>query len=176
MNKTHCVSSPQALHLVGSGSWSANAYHPVDLSVKSSSGVTLTAKVLIEQMVSGGCTPILAYVGLDNPNVGSWGTTYGTIRFHSDGNIYAMQNEDGNSNVKLMKYEAKTWYTLRTDIDLTKRVFDVYINGVLKASGLKIMNDGLPTGVELSATHGNAPSAWFDDVVVSSAMSTQPRR
>ncbi len=169
VDNTHCVSPSQSLHLVGAGSWSANANHPVNFQAKPSQVLTITAKVYIDQIVSGGCSPNVALVGLCNPSLGSWGMKYCVVQFNSDGYLYALQNnwgEDG-SCVKLMNYEARTWYTIRTDVDLSAKVFDVYINGICKAEGLKVLSEGLPTNVQLLAGHGDSPTAWFDDVVVS---------
>ncbi len=165
VDKTYFVSSPQALHLVGSGSWSGNAYHPITFPANSVSRVRVTAKVLLDRIVSGGASPVLARVCLENPSLSTWGTAFAAVEFQADGNLYAAQSNGGNC-VKLMPYQARTWYTIRIYVDFATRSFRVSVNGVTKASGLKIMDAGLPTGVELTAGHGDSPTAWFDDVMI----------
>ena len=160
------TSTPKSLRLQGSYCWSANAYHPVNSPANPASSITLTAKVFINQIVSGGCTNITAWVGLLNPSIGTWGTAYGAISFAGDGFIYASQKEVDKPDVKLIAYNAQTWYIVKTQVDLVAKTFDVYINGTLQAQGLKILVAGLPTGVEVSAGHGNSPTAWFDDISV----------
>lgn len=45
----------------------------------------------------------------------------------------------------------------------------MYINGALAGSNLRIyaLDTSSPTGIGVSAHHGNAPTAWFDDISVS---------
>ena len=167
VDNTEFVSPPQSLHLVGSSCWSANAYHTVPFPTPLQK-VSVTAKVYLNQIVTGGCGPDLAGFAIDNPSLGSFGTGYGYVYLYTDGYIYAFQKAgDRNYDVKIMPYQTNTWYTIRTDLDFVQNTFDVYVNGTPMATGLKMMDTGTPTGVNVVAGHGNNPTAWFDDVVVS---------
>jgi hypothetical protein len=164
VDNIHSVSGTQSLHLVGSSCWGAQAYNQVAVP----SQVTFEAMVFIDQIVNCGCTPTLADAELFNPNQNTWGTGYGTVKFNCDGNLYASQSYyDGSQDVMLMPYSAGAWYHIRSDVDLDARLFDVYINDTLVASTLHIIDTGLPTGVQLTAGHGDNPTVWFDDVKVS---------
>lgn len=170
VDNTHSVSGSQSLHLVGSSCWSANAYHALSLP----SFATLNAHVYVDSIVSCGCTNTLGYVAFENPNVGSWGTAYGSVGFNCDGNMYAAQSAkptvEPSNDVLLMHYEAGLWYQIKLDVNLISRTFDVYVNGEAKAIGLKILETGTPTGVEIAAGHGGNPTVWFDNVVVSNTL------
>jgi hypothetical protein len=91
---------------------------------------------------------------------GEWGSPYAGVELESDGKIYAV-----GSATPLATYKLNVWYDISVDADLTARKSDVYINGVLMASGVPFAASGLPTGVELGAGHGNNPIVYFDNVV-----------
>ncbi|WP_295394419.1 right-handed parallel beta-helix repeat-containing protein [uncultured Thiodictyon sp.] len=170
------TSPGQSLRLQGSSCWSANAYHPVTLPSTPGTHITLSAKVYMDQIVSGGCSNDRAWVALEDPTVGTWGAHYAAVAFDGDGFVYALQKEaDRTRDVKLMAYQAGGWYLVETNIDLVARTFDVYIDGTLKAQGLQILDTGLPTGVEMCAGHGNNPTVWFDDISLDQIDSNVPR-
>jgi hypothetical protein len=166
VDNTYSVSSPNSLHLVGSSCWSANAFHPVTIPSK----VTVEASVFVDHIVSGGCTPVIASVSLNDPSWSLYGI--GRILFHNDGQIYAAKSstDDRSEDVLLMSYSVKTWYHVKAYFDLTNRTFDAYINGTLYATGVQILEAGEePTGVLLYAGHGDTPSnpvVYFDDVKI----------
>lgn len=164
VDASQSASAPRSLHLQGTSCWSANAYHPVTLP----SRVSFEAKLLVNEVAGSGCTPILAYVALENPTLGPWGEVFAGVYFYSDGVIYAAQDSDQSANVALMPYVAGRWYHVRVNADLTARVFDVFIDGSLIVSGLQVRDAGNPIGVEVSAGHGADPVVWFDDVKVNS--------
>jgi hypothetical protein len=138
------------------------------IAVAVSSRVSFEAKVFVDQVVGSGCTPILAYVALEDPDVGTWGTAYGAIFFKSDGMLYAAPENGLNGNVALVPYVAGRWYHVLVNADLTARSFDVFIDGVLAASDIPIVDTGMPKGVEVTTGHGANPVVWFDDVKVNS--------
>jgi hypothetical protein len=159
------TSPAQSLRLQGSSCWSANAYHPVTFPPTPDTRITLSARVYMDQIVAGGCSNDRAWVALEDPAVATWGVHYAAVTFNGDGFVYAIQKEaDRTRDVKLMAYQARVWYLVETNIDLAARTFDVYIDGILKAQGLQILDPGLPTGVEMCAGHGNNPTVWFDDI------------
>lgn len=163
VDNSKSTSGSQSLHLVGSTCWGSDVFHTIN-NIPTS--VTAEAYVYINSIVSGGCSPNMAGFGLFNPSIGSWGTAYGYVGFNSDGYVYAYQSYDGSNNITLMQYLPQTWYLVKTVYNLSARTFDVYINGVLLRSGNQIMDSGTPTGVLLSANHGDNPTVWFDDVKV----------
>ena len=73
-----------------------------------------------------------------------------------------------------MPYNAQTWYHVQINADLVARTFDVYIDGVLRGSGMQIMDSGMPTGIVVDAGHGGNPSVWIDDVRVSTPSDLVP--
>jgi hypothetical protein len=171
VDNTHTVSGSKSFHLVGSYCWSANVYRPTDIS----SRMRLEAKIFVNQIVSCGCSPILACIGLDNPSLGAWGTVFGAVCFRCDGKIYAIQqNGDRNKDVFLMSYNSGTWYHVQLDVDLNAKIFDVYIDDALLETNLQILDSGMPTGVLVQAGHGGNPTIWFDDINVSSNIICPP--
>ena len=166
VDDSYSVSGTKSLHLVGSSCWSANAFHAVDMP----SQVSLEAMVFIDAIVNCGCTNGIAGVGLCDPDLGTWGTGYGGVKFACDGKIYAGQSTyNGQYDVLLGSYQPRQWYHVRVNIDLVSRLFDVYINGSLCGSGLQVMDSGTPKGINLGSGHGNNPTVWFDDVKVGAA-------
>lgn len=164
VDNAQSVSGQQSMRLVGSPCWSSAMYHPLDFSSKVN--ITYEANVFVDEIVSCGCTPSLAVMRLINPSLGTWGTGFGSVAFNCDGNIYAMQATEPTSNVLLMPYNAQQWYNIKLNINLVARTFDVYVNSVLKGSGLQILDSGNPTGIEVLADHGSNPAVWFDDLRV----------
>jgi hypothetical protein len=166
VDNTSSVSSPSSLHLVGSGCWSANAFHPVTIPLT----VTVEASVFVDHIATAGCTPINASVSLNDPSTTLYGI--GRILFNTDGSIYAAKSstDDRTGDVLLMPYSVETWYDVKAVFDLTARTFDAYIDGTLLATGVPILEaDEEPTGVLLYAGHGNIPSnpvVYFDNVNV----------
>jgi hypothetical protein len=149
------ASSPKSLHLVGSSCWSANAYRPVTLPLLSSAQkVILKGKIFINAIATGGCSPWHAALGLRNPSVGSWGTDYAGVGFNKGGFIYAVRKD--HDYVQLTAYQIGRWYTIESKIDFSARTFDVYINGALAGSNLRIyaLDTSSPTGIGVSAHHG----------------------
>jgi hypothetical protein len=157
------VSGTKSFHSVGSDCWASTNFRAVDIPDK----VTFEVNVRIDQVVSCGCGPDLAHMGLYGPG-GSWGS-YWRAFFRCDGNIYA----EGYAP-PLQSYSAGTWYHVMLNYDLTLRVFDVYVDGILRASGLPMVDAGTPTGVVIGAHHGANPVAWFDDVKVSERSCVPP--
>jgi hypothetical protein len=171
----NCVSNTKSLHLAGSSCWSACAYHAVPLLPPK---VTLTTNVRIGQNVACGCGPALAQLAMFNPDIGAWGTGFGGVSFNCDGYIYGGNDGDVNAggNVRLMPFMPNTWYSIRIDLDMDQRVSSVYINGVLKASGIQINSSvtGAPTGVVLCGGYAINNPDWYDDVCVLDILTPSP--
>lgn len=169
VDNLYSVSHNQSIRLEGSSCWSAFAYHAV---VALPTKMTFEANVYLGPNVSCGCGPALAALSLFNPNIGSRGTGFGGVSFNCDGYIYGgidgdINDSGGNGKVMLMPYHPNTWYNIRIELDMVKRISAVYIDDVLKAAGIKltVANDA-PTGLVLCGGYSINNPVWYDDVCV----------
>jgi hypothetical protein len=163
---SYAVSGTRALHLQGSYSWSANAYHGVAVP----STARVSGNVLIEVSSSGWDNQVASLI-LVEPDPCTWGMIYGGVVFMGDGNIYTIRRSDNCEVIRelLCPYEIGRWHRIVMDFDFVDRTFCVAIDGELFASFVAILATGLPGGVEVTAQHGSPdPVAWFDDVAVAS--------
>jgi len=91
-------------------------------------------------------------------------STIAEVRFDDDGYIYA---KDGTDDVQLQTYNAGTVYTVKLVLDNTNYTYDVYINGVLKASAIDFVQNAATTdrititGITLTDQYG-----YWDNVRV----------
>ncbi len=172
----NCVSNTKSLHLAGSSCWSACAYHAVTVPARGvtlPTKVTLTANVRIGQNVDCGCGPALAKLAMFD-TAGDWGTGFGGVSFNCDGFIYAGVdgdiNGEGNVNDKfrLIPFMPNTWYNIRIDLDMDRRVSRVIIDGLLILFDIpiRIGVTGSPTGVVLCGGYAINNPDWYDDVCV----------
>lgn len=167
VNTTHSVSPPNALNLVGSSCFSANAYHPVTWPTNVSAGpqvIVLGGEVYVGQIGTGGCDAFTGRISLWNPSVGSFGTPYAGVEFESDGFIYGVTVAP---QPQLMSYSVGQWYKILIEANFTAQTSNIYINDTLVGSNLPFAVTGLPTGVELGAGHGTTPIDWFDNIFLS---------
>jgi hypothetical protein len=176
IDNTISASGVQSFHSVGSGCWAA----AIQKALPVPSRVRFETKVYVDQIVSCGCTPSLAQMGLWKPPDPA--LTAGRIHFGCDGNIYAETQTLGNliiggNLVLLTSYAAGTWYDVRIDYDYGAKTFDAYIDGILRGQSIPILDDlinHMPTSTVIGAHHGANPVVWFDDVKVSEIPCTQP--
>jgi len=165
VDTSYAAAGEQSLHLMGSSCWSANVYHELP-GLCDSCEVSYEGRIRVESVVGGGCTPILARIGFENPSVGYWGSEYASVIFESDGWIHADTSASATAAPSLIPYETGRWYSVLVVASFRTRRFDVHIDGVLRAEGLPIRVDGSATGIEICAGHGNpGPVAWFDEIV-----------
>jgi len=173
----NCVSNTKSLHLAGSSCWSACAYHAVTPArgVALPNKVTLTANVRIGQNVDCGCGPALAKLAMFNTEgEGGWGTGFGGVSFNCDGFIYGgvdgdINDEDNvNERFRLIPFMPNTWYNIRIDLDMDRRVSNVIIDGLLILFNIPIRAGviGTPTGVVLCGGYAINNPDWYDDVCV----------
>ena len=150
VDNTRAVSGTQSLTLTGTSAWSAMAYR----------AVSFPSRFSYEAMIySGGSAgQDNGWIGLTSLTIYTW---YGTVRFSSDGYIYAWNG----SYTQLMAYTPGAWYKVKVYMDLDARTFDVYIDGTLKGSNISIGFEGTPTGIFLE-TGNDYVQVWFDDVKV----------
>lgn len=166
VDTAHAVSGIKSLRSMGSSCWCASLSKALTIPVK----VRLEGKVFVDQLVYGGCSVVIAQLGLwrtdDSMNAG-------LIIFGRDGNIYA-QKQTGHPNpssnlVLLTSYTPGQWYDVRVDLDYSSKTFDVYIDDTLVGSAIPILDDltdKMPNAVRVGAGHNANPVAWFDDVRV----------
>jgi hypothetical protein len=177
----HCVSHHQSLRLEGSTCWGAFAYHEVP---NMSKRVSFEANVYLDPNVSCGCGPALAELAFFNPTPkvagpDARGKGYAGVSFNCDGYIYGGDDNDieVGGNVRLMPYHPNTWYKIRVDLDMDKRLANYYVDGSLKASGIQLdaaVSDDNPKGVVLVGGFSINNPVWYDDVCVTEMLSLYP--
>lgn len=154
VDNAHAVSGTQSFHMTGGNScWSATAIRGVTFPQTYSYEVD----VYIDQIVSCGCSQFQAEVG---PN------TMFRLAFLCDGKLYAFLRYNPGSLAYLMPYTARTWYHVKVEANASTGLFSVYVDGALVASGLQSLDTAAPTSFLLAAEHGANPTAWFDNVKV----------
>lgn len=161
VDATQMASGSKSLRLQGSSCWAAAAYRSADLPRK----VKFSCRMKMDQVVAAGCTSSQSIIGFYNPTVGVWGTIYGYATVASDG-LFHPQGE--GSWPALME----DWNRVEVFADLDARTSYVRINSGPLGGPYAFQGDGEPTGIHLTAGHGNLPTAWFDDVVVETWLTT----
>ena len=174
----HCVSHNQSLRLEGASCWSAFAYHAVP---KLPTRSTFEANVYLDPNASCGCGPALAELAYFNPELidatkDPRGTGFAGVSFNCDGYIYGGDDFDidAGGKVRLMAYHPNTWYKVRIDLDLMTRVANYYIDGNLKAAGIKLTVSGTPKGIVLVGGFSINNPVWYDDVCVMDMLNLYP--
>ena len=147
--------SGQALELVGSPCYDAAAFQALTLPNK----FKCEADLLISGDLSGGCNHSDAQFGIYYP---SFGGGYGVF-FENDGQLHAWA---GGTDVALMPYQENTWFHVACDCNLTNATIGVRINGGTTLAQLSITSAGATTGIYVDAGHGNNPTLWIDNVIV----------
>ena len=176
----HCVSHNQSLRLEGSSCWSAFAYHAV---ANMPNRMTFEANVYLDPNADCGCGPALAELAYYNRReqtdpltTDPRGTGFAGVSFNCDGFIYGGDDNDidAGGKVRLMPYHPNTWYKVRIDLDLMTRVANYYIDGTLRAAGIKLSISGTPDGVVLVGGFSINNPVWYDDVCVMEMLSLYP--
>ena len=156
-------SGSKSFQLVGQAWWSACA----DKDFSSNAEIIgFEAFVMVNDF---GSTPntgdkTTAGVSFVNRHIDTWGRNYGLIRFKSDGKIYAVTAEGWRY---LQDFSLHEWYKVRVTVDKSTDTFNVWINGQLKASNLKI-EKGHATEIAafgLGSGHAGA-TVYFDDIKI----------
>jgi hypothetical protein len=147
-----------AFQLVGVSNWASVQ----TLSLKLNKEQYVTTRVLI-QPVSGQQPAIF---GLYNPTDGPWGTWGSLIEFSSnlDGYIHAYDADEGYKTAS--PYELGEWYHVMLVHDLWNLTYDVYVNGFLKLSDIKMHATSYPTTLALVAGNVGSNTVLYDDVGV----------
>ena len=161
---TYSSSPTKSLQLMGSYGWSV-----VVKKDFSSSSNLIGYEAYI--MASSNGEPIC--VSFFNQYIETWGRYYANIEFASDGYIWACEH---NLEVvhQLQSYTPYTWYKIRVVVDKTARLYDVWIDDVLKGHNIPILNDPNEIlSIHLQVAWVNHKN-YFDDVKVFSVSQNQP--
>ena len=95
------------------------------------------------------------------------------VVFEGEKISYSTTGHDNNNLINLQSYTAGTWYHVKITHDLVTRKYDVYIDGVIKASNVDMYTDGAPDSLMLaSGNDGGDNIVYFDDVKVYSGYET----
>ena len=149
-------SSPtKSLQLMGSYGWSV----VVKKGFSSSSNLIGYEARLMASVGGGGS------VAFCNIPIETWGRYYAMVGFGTDGFIWACSH--GNEGYQqLQTYTPYTWYKIRVLIDRSARVYDVWIDDVLKGHAIPIADDPweiLSLQFQVGWVDNNG---YFDDVKV----------
>lgn len=147
-----------AFHLAGVDSWASVQVLPLKLNKEQ----FVITRTLIKPL--SGQQPAL--FGLYNPTEGPWGTWSSLIEFSTgSGNyMYALDADEGYKT--LSPYENDQWYHVMLVHDLWNRTYDVYVDGYLKLSSVRMHSTSNPTTLALVAGNVGSNSVLFDDVGV----------
>jgi len=156
-------SGSKSFQLIGQAWWSACAdkYFASDAEV-----IGFEAFVMVNDF---GSTPdtgdkTTVAVHFVNPSLDPWGRAYALIRFVSDGKVYAVTAEGW---YYLQDFSLREWYKVRVTVNKTTDTFNVWINGQLKASNLKIEKGHATEITALRLASGHAGGiVYIDDVKV----------
>lgn len=148
-----------AFQLVGVDSWASVQVLPLKLNYEQ----FVTTRVWVKAV--SGQQPAL--FGLYNPSEGPWGTWNSLVEINNSigSYAYAYDGDDGMSVLRAVNMEE--WYHVMMVHDLWNRTYDVYIDGVLVESDLKMHRSTDPTTFALVAGNIGNNVVLYDDVGVS---------
>jgi formylglycine-generating enzyme required for sulfatase activity len=99
-----------------------------------------------------------AAMGLENPNIGTWGTRYAGVIF---GNAENRVIQPGNS-----PFNFDQWYHIKVEVDMDKGVYDVWLDDQLIASNISTSSNADYTDIRLEGGNNAHTRVWFDNVKV----------
>lgn len=148
-----------AFQLVGVNDWASVQVLPLKLNFEQFVTTRVWVKAISGQQ--------LALFGLYNPSEGPWGTWSSLVEINDSigSYAYAYDADDGMSVLRAVNIEE--WYHVMMVHDLWNRTYDVYINGVLAESDLKMHPTSNPTSFTIAAGNISSNVALYDDVGVS---------
>lgn len=148
-----------AFQLVGVNDWASVQVLPLKLNFEQ----FVTTRVWVKAI--SGQQPAL--FGLYNPSEGPWGTWSSLVEINDSigSYAYAYDADDGLSVLRAVNIEE--WYHVMMVHDLWNRTYDVYINGVLAESDLKMHPTSNPTSFTIAAGNISSNVVLYDDVGVS---------
>lgn len=94
----------------------------------------------------------------------SSGTAAVTVAFDYTGNIYSYY---GSTKTNIQTYTANTWYTIKVIARPSTNTFDIYINGVLKASNKGFQNAVTSLDkVQVKSSAATMGTVYYDNVQI----------
>ena len=148
-------SPTRSLQLMGSYGWSS----VVKKDFSTSSNMIGYEASLMGPPGGGGT------VGFFNTPIETWGRYYALVGFGTSGYIEAAEKSSEVLH-QLQPYTPNTWYKIRVVVDRTARLFNVWIDGVLKGLNIPIYYDPYEIlSLQLQVGWVDA-KGYFDDVKV----------
>ncbi|WRO22700.1 LamG domain-containing protein [Metallumcola ferriviriculae] len=106
-------------------------------------------------------------ISLFNREGGTWGEYLARVVFRSEQISYSETGHDDDDLVNLQSYTVDTWYHIKIAHDLNTRTYDIYIDGVNKASGVAMSSGNDPDSLVVSSGNGSGSNIiYYDDVKV----------
>ena len=144
--------------LDGRNSWSATFYKQIN---------DIPNVITIEAYMRPASTGESGSISLFNKEGGTWGEYLARVVFGSEQISYSKTGHDENDLVNLQSYTVDTWYHIKIVHDLNTRTYDVYIDGVNKASGVAMKSGNDPDSLVVSSGNGSGSNIiYYDDVKV----------
>jgi formylglycine-generating enzyme required for sulfatase activity len=155
VDNAQSVSPPNSLKLEGEANWAASADHPL---AETPDYVTYEVDVKVTQPGSSVMNYHDAAIGLENPNIGTWGTRYAGVNF---GNVENRVIQPGN-----IPFNFDQWYHIKVKADMNTGVYDVWLDDQLIASDISTSSNGDYTHIRLEGGNNAHTRVWFDNVKV----------
>jgi formylglycine-generating enzyme required for sulfatase activity len=155
VDNAQSVSPPNSLKLEGEANWAASADHPL---AETPDYVTYEVDVKVTQPGSSVMNYHDAAIGLENPNIGTWGTRYAGVNF---GNVENRVIQPGN-----IPFNFDQWYHIKVKADMNNGVYDVWLDDQLIASDISTSSNGDYTDIRLEGGNNAHTRVWFDNVNV----------
>jgi hypothetical protein len=157
VTNSYCHSQPNSLQLVGSDGWSVVVKKDFSSSsnVIGYEGYVMTADYGNPQYGTAG-------IGFFNQYIATWGRYYAGVGF-SNGSIWA---NSGGTPVKLQAYTAGTWYKVRTVLNKSSGVYNVWIDDIPVGANLVESNNANEIQSLQLSEGWSSTYCYFDDVSV----------
>lgn len=146
-----------AFYLQGASGWASEQL----VNLPTPLGTTIQ----VEAYVAAGSGTWPGRIGLYNKDVGDWGTRISGVSFQN-GHIYAIRNSNDGDLIDLGEYVLNDWYHVKLVHFTDSHVYDVYIDGIIKATAIPFSSVAIQS---LNLTSGNIGTneIYFDDVKIS---------
>ncbi len=157
-------SGNNSFKLDGKASWSATYYKVID---------TFPDEVTVEAYMRPASAGESGSISLFNENEEKWGAYLARVVFRDEEISYSTTGHDDKNLVYLQSYTVDTWYHIKIINYIDTRTYDIYIDGVKKASGVAMYTDHDPKSLVLSSGNGLGSNImYYDDVKVYSSDET----
>lgn len=156
-NATPDHMTTHAFYLQGANNWASEQL----VNLPTPLGTTIQ----VEAYVAAGSGTWPGRIGLYNKDVGDWGTRISGVSFQN-GHIYAIRNSNDSDLIDLGEYVLNYWHHVKLVHFTGSHVYDVYIDGIIKATAIPFSSVAIQS---LNLTSGNIGTneIYFDDVKIS---------